>query len=103
MAMENLQVDPVKLRQEALHYDAAADACAAARAEHPKTVAATQSWGPLFYESRRAAIESVNAREAALIREEQKNRAMAAQLRLSATRYESADEAGRRKMTVRDA
>ena len=84
MSVNQTQVDPTRLIEWAVAHENAAEACAAARSQHPKTVAAAASWGPLYRDARRAAIDAVNAREAALIREEERHRAMAAALRKSA-------------------
>lgn len=95
-----LQVDPTQLIQWAIAHEQAADACAAARAEHPRTVAAAQSWGPLFHEARRATVEAVNAREAALLAAEQRHRAMADELRRSGAEFEAMNAANRANLTI---
>jgi Excreted virulence factor EspC, type VII ESX diderm len=100
MTVNGLNVDPAMLREAATFYDGVADRCAAARAEHARTVAESESWGPLFAEARRAAVEAVNARESALLAEESKNRAMADQLRASATRFDAMDEQNSANLTI---
>jgi hypothetical protein len=100
MAMDKLAVDPDTLRAAAARYDGIADECAAARAENARAVEETATWGPLFHESRRAAVEAINAREAALNAEEAKNRAMAEQLRKSATEYEAMNAENAARLTI---
>ena len=100
MTVNGLNVDPTKLREAAAYYDTMADQCAAARAEHGRTVAESESWGPLFAESRRAAVEAVNARENALLAEETKNRQMADQLRTAAAQFEATDEHNAARLTI---
>jgi Excreted virulence factor EspC, type VII ESX diderm len=100
MTVNGLNVDPAKLREAATFYDRVADQCAAARAEHARTVAESESWGPLFAEARRAAVEAVNARESALLAEESKNRSMADQLRASATQFDAMDEQNAANLTI---
>jgi hypothetical protein len=100
MNVSDLQVDPVKLREAATYYDNVADKCAAARAEHARTVAEAESWGPLFFESRRAAVDAVNARENALVAEERKNREMAEQLRNSASEFEAMNAKNAADLTI---
>ncbi|MDP7732912.1 MULTISPECIES: type VII secretion target [Mycobacterium] len=95
-----LQADPAQLLQWAISHEQAAEACAAARAEHPNTVAAAHSWGPMMYELRRATIDAVNAREAALQAQEQRHRAMAAQLRTGATKFGAMNAANTANLTI---
>ena len=99
MTVNGLNVDPAKLREAATYYDGVADTCAAARGEHGRTVAESESWG-LFAESRRATVEAVNARESALLAEESKNRAMADQLRASAAQFEAMEEQNATNLTI---
>lgn len=100
MDVSNLQVEPAKLREAAVYYDSLADNCAAARAEHARTVAESESWGPLFHEARRAAVDAVNARERALTTEERKNRQMAEQLRKAAAEFEAMNEQNAANLTI---
>nr|VTP02315.1 hypothetical protein BIN_B_04466 [Mycobacterium riyadhense] len=95
-----LQVEPGQLAEWALAHEQAAEACAAARADHARTVAAAQSWGPLFYEARRAAVEAVNAREAALETQESRHRAMAEQLRSSGAQLQAMNAANQADLTI---
>ena len=91
---------PSELREWAVMHDRAAEACAAARAEHPRTVAAAMSWGPLFHEATRAAVDGVNARENALLAEEQRHREMAARLRAGADEFEQMNATNRASLTI---
>ncbi|MGV7254541.1 type VII secretion target [Mycobacterium kansasii] len=100
MAVNQLQASPTQLRQWATAHDGAAEACAAARAEHVRTVQSAVSWGPLFHEAIRAAVDAVNARENALLVEEQRHRAMANQLRSSADQFEQMNAANRASLTI---
>jgi hypothetical protein len=100
MDVSGLQVDPDKLRQAADYYESAADRCAAARSDHPRAVAESESWGPLFHEARRAAVDAVNARERALMTEEAKNRQMADQLRRTAADFEAMNAQNAAKLTI---
>ena len=97
---ETLQVTPPEMLQWALAHERAAAACASARADHPRTIEAAQSWGPLFYEARRATVEAVNARETALLAQEQRHRAMAEQLRTGAARLEEMNAENRANLTI---
>ena len=97
---DQLQVDPAQLREWAGAHDQAAEHCKAARAEHPQTIAAAQSWGPLFHEARLAAVNAVNAREAALQSEENRHRNMADQLRQAAGQFEQMNEQNRSNLTI---
>jgi hypothetical protein len=95
-----LQVEPAQLIQWAIAHEQTADACAAARADHARTVAAAHTWGPLFHEARAATVEAVNAREAALLDQERRERAMAEQLRKSAAEFEAMNAANRANLTI---
>ncbi|KEP38772.1 hypothetical protein LAUMK4_05893 [Mycobacterium persicum] len=97
---QTLQVSPHELIEWALAHERAAEACEQARAEHARTVAAAQSWGPLFYEARRAAVDAVNAREAALSDQEQRHRAMAQQLRTAAAQMDEMNAQNRASLTI---
>lgn len=97
---DQLQVDPAQLRIWASAHDAAAEQISAARAEHQQTIAAAQSWGPLFYEARRAAVDAVNARDAALLTEENRHRDMAAQLRTAAAEFERMNQQNVSNLTI---
>ena len=88
---ETLQVTPPEMVQWALAHERAAEECASARADHPRTIEAAQSWGPLFYEARRATVQAVNARETALLAQEERHRAMAQELRTGAARLEAVE------------
>ncbi|MGH3556021.1 MAG: type VII secretion target [Mycobacterium sp.] len=100
MADQRLEVDSDRLRQWATAHDQAADACRAALQDHAQTIAAAQSWGPLFYEARRAAVDAVNAREAALTAEEERHRAMAHELRSGADKFDAMNAANRANLTI---
>ncbi|KWX20453.1 hypothetical protein AFM11_30200 [Mycolicibacterium wolinskyi] len=97
----NLQFSADDLRQAATRYDRVADQIAAARAEHARAVAETETWGPLFYESRRAAVEAINKREQALLTEEKKNRDMATGLRTAAARFDNMTAENASNLTIR--
>jgi len=97
---QRLEVDPDQLRQWATAHDQAADACRSALQDHAQTIAAAESWGPLFYEARRAAVDAVNAREAALIGEEERHRAMARELRASADKFDEMNTANQANLTI---
>jgi hypothetical protein len=86
MAMSNdvTQLAPEKLVEWARQHELAAERCVAARREHPRTIAAAASWGPMFADARKAAVDAVNAREAALIHQEHRHRAMARNLQQGA-------------------
>jgi hypothetical protein len=94
------RVDPMRLREWAVSHERAADGCAAARRQHPNTIAAAQSWGPLYHEARRAAVEAVNAREATLIEQERRHRSMAAELRKAADRMAQMNEQNAAKLRM---
>ncbi|SKS74757.1 Protein of uncharacterised function (DUF2580) [Mycobacteroides abscessus subsp. bolletii] len=81
MTMEPIQVDPATLQKMATNHDSAAQACTAARADGAQVLADADSWGPLFYEARRAAEEVTEARDAALREQARRHEAMAEQLR----------------------
>ena len=98
---ERLEVTPAQLREWALSHDRAAEACAAARADGEQTLAAAQSWGPLFYEARRAATEAVAARDETLATEQARHQEMARQLRSAAEQFEGMDAANRSGLTLR--
>jgi hypothetical protein len=95
------QVPPHKLREWAIAHDQAAEACVTARQGHERTLAAARSWGPLFHQARRATVDAVNAREAALKHEEQRHRAMADQLRAGATTMEETEAVRAASLTIR--
>jgi hypothetical protein len=97
----NLQFSADDLRQAASYYDKVAQQCADARAEHPRAVSETESWGPLFHESRRAAVEAINKREQALLTEEKKNRELAAALRIAATAFDNMTAENAANLTIR--
>lgn len=97
---QRLEVDPDQLRQWATAHDQAADACQAARQDNAQTIAAANSWGSLFYEARRATVDAVNAREATLIAEEERHRAMARQLRSSAEKFNEMNAANQANLTI---
>lgn len=100
MSVNRTKVDSTQLIEWAITHENAADACAAARGQHPQTIAAAASWGPLYRDARRAAVDAVNAREAALIREEDEHRKMAAQLRSSATQFTGMNERNAANLTI---
>lgn len=97
---QRLEVDSGQLRQWATAHDQAADACRAGLQDHAQTIAAAQSWGPLFYEARRAAVDAVNAREASLVAEEDRHRAMARELRSSADKFDAMNAANQANLTI---
>ena len=97
---ETLHVTPAEMIRWALAHERAADACASARAEHPRTIEAAQSWGPLFHEARRATVEAVNARERALLAQEERHRAMAQELRTGAARMEQMNAENQANLTI---
>ncbi|MGH3969011.1 MAG: type VII secretion target [Mycobacterium sp.] len=97
---QTTQVSATQLLQWALAHERAADLCVSARADHPRTVAAAESWGPLFHEARRAAIDAVNARDASLREQEQRHRAMAQQLRTGAAQFEEMNAQNRAALTM---
>jgi hypothetical protein len=97
---QRLELNLDELRQWATAHDAAADACRAALQDHAHTIAAAQSWGPLFYEARRAAVDAVNAREAALVAEEEQHRAMSRELRCSADKFDAMNAANQASLTI---
>ncbi|MDO3240980.1 type VII secretion target [Mycobacteroides abscessus subsp. abscessus] len=97
----NLQFSADDLRQAAIYYDKVAQQCADARAEHSRAVTETESWGPLFYESRRAAVEAINKREQALQTEENKNRELASALRNAATAFDNMTAENVSNLTIR--
>jgi hypothetical protein len=76
-----LQADLEELERLVIAHDNAADACAAARAEHERAVAAAGTWGPMFAEAKQAWTGVVNAREATLAGHEQWQRDTAAGVR----------------------
>ncbi len=95
-----LQVDPGQLIEWAIAHEQAAAVCAAACADHPHTIAAAQSWGPLFYEARRATVDAVNAREAALLAQERRHRAMAEQLRSGGAQMEAMNAVNQTNLAI---
>jgi Excreted virulence factor EspC, type VII ESX diderm len=98
---ERVEVTPGQLRDWAHSHDRAAEACAAARQDSEQTLAAVQSWGPLFHEARRAAIDAVAARDATLAAEQQRHEAMARQLRSAADQFEGMDDTNSSRLTMR--
>lgn len=97
---QRLQVDGGQLRQWAAAHDQAADACKAALQDDAHTIAAAQSWGPMFYEAHRAAVDAVNARESVLVTEEQQHRAMARELRASAEKFDAMNADNQANLTI---
>ena len=100
MSEQTLQVSPTDLIKWALAHEKAAEACATARADNQRTAAAAASWGPMFHEARRSTINAVNAREATLLAQEQRHRAMAEQLRKGAAEMEEMNAQNRAKLTI---
>lgn len=100
MSEQTLQVSPTDLIKWALAHEKAADACAQARSDNQHTAAAAASWGPMFHEARRATIAAVNAREATLVAQEQRHRAMAEQLRKGAAEMEEMNAQNRASLTI---
>lgn len=95
-----LEVRPDQLRDWAVAHDRAAASCASARADAEQTLAAARSWGPQFYEARRAAEEAVAARDATMAAQQQRHEEMARQLRAAAERFETMDAANRDRLTL---
>ena len=100
MSEQTTQVSPTELVKWALAHERAADGCATARSDNQRTAAAAASWGPLFHEARRATINAVNAREATLVEQERRHRAMAAQLRKGAAEMEEMNAQNRAMLTI---
>ncbi|GAB5901247.1 type VII secretion target [Mycolicibacterium mageritense] len=100
MAVNELRFTSDDLRQAAAKYEQTADTYAAARADNARAAADTETWGPLAYESRRAAIDAINARERRLQAEEDKNRAMATQLRATAAQFDAMTDQNARNLTI---
>lgn len=100
MSVNRTKVDSAQLIEWAISHENAADACAAARRQHPQTIAAAASWGPLYRDARRAAVDAVNAREAALTREENEHRKMAATLRTAAGTMTGVNEHNAARLTI---
>ena len=100
MREQTLQVSPTDLIKWALAHEKAADACAQARSDNQRTAAAAASWGPMFHEARRATIAAVNAREATLVAQEERHRAMAQQLRNGAAQMEEMNAQNRASLTI---
>ena len=96
-----LEVRPDQLRNWAAVHDRAAASCAAARADGEQTLAAARSWGPQFYEARRAAEEVVAARDATMAAQQRRHEEMARQLRAAADQFEAMDAANRDRLTMR--
>lgn len=95
-----LQVNTDDLIQWAIAHERAAEACGQACTDHARTVAAAQSWGPLFYEARRAAVAAVNDRETALRDQQERHGAMAQQLRTAAARMAEMNAENRANLTI---
>ncbi|MGV0740251.1 Protein of uncharacterised function (DUF2580) [Mycobacteroides abscessus subsp. massiliense] len=100
MSVNELRFTSDDLRLAATKYEATADRYAAARNENARAAQDTESWGPLAYESRRAAIDAINARERTLTAEEDKNRAMARQLRMTADQFDAMTEHNAANLTI---
>lgn len=86
-----LRVSPTDLIAWAVSHERTADGCVTARADHPRVVEAAATWGPMFADARAATVDTVNAREAALVAQEDWHRRTAEQLRVGAARYEAMD------------
>lgn len=95
-----LQVDSDDLLKWAIAHESAAEACEQARADHPRAVADAESWGPLFYEARRAAVAAVNDRERALRDQQERHSAMAQQLRVAAAKFAEMNADNRANLTI---
>lgn len=100
MAVNELRFTSDDLRQAAAKYEATADKYAAAREDNARAAQDSESWGPLAYESRRAAIDAINARERRLQAEEDKNRAMARQLNQTAAQFDAMTAQNARDLTI---
>jgi hypothetical protein len=98
--MNQLRFTSDDLRQAAAKYEETADQYAAARKDNARAAQDTESWGPLAYESRRAAIDAINARERRLEAEEDKNRAMASQLYQTAAQFDAMTAQNARDLTI---
>ncbi|MDO3101056.1 type VII secretion target [Mycobacteroides abscessus subsp. abscessus] len=81
MSMERVEVDPAALRELATNHDHAAEKYEAARDDSSTAVNDANSWGPLFYEARRATEEAAEARDTSLSSNAQRERNVADQLR----------------------
>lgn len=87
MSMEPIAADPALMQQMATKHDDAAAELTGARNDHGQVLSAADSWGPLFYESRRAAQEAVAARDHALSAQAQRHAALAEELRRGGTKF----------------
>lgn len=92
MSMDRVEVDPAVLQRLATNHDEAAGTLEGARGDSSGALSDADSWGPLFYEARRATQESVEARDAALSSNAQRHRNMADQLRRGGAAFGSMNE-----------
>lgn len=90
-----LRADLEDLLQASIAHENVARACEQSRAAHPRTIAAAQSWGPMFAEAQAAAEQAVAAREAVLVGHERWQRATAAELRNTGTEFNAMNEQNR--------
>ncbi|KAB7757475.1 type VII secretion target [Mycolicibacterium mucogenicum] len=87
MSMEPIAADPALMQQMAAKHDDASAQITNARGDHGQVLTAADSWGPLFYESRRAAQEAVEAREAALTVQAERHTKLADELRRGGAKF----------------
>lgn len=92
MSMDRVEVDPAVLQQLATNHDHAADKLQAARSDSSTVVSDANSWGPLFYEARRATEEAAEARDATLSSNAARHQNMADQLRRGGAAFTSMNE-----------
>jgi hypothetical protein len=92
MSVGRIEVDPAALARWATNHDAAAQDLEGARADGAKIVEATDSWGAMFHEARRAAQEVIEARERALAAQAERHRNMADQLRVGGAAFAAMNE-----------
>lgn len=93
MSMEPLAADPALMQRMATKHDDAAAELTGARNDHGQVLAAADSWGPLYYESRRAAQEAVEARDQALASQSQRHTNLADELRRGGTKFAEMNQA----------
>lgn len=87
MSMEPIAADPALMQRMAAKHEDAATELTGARNDHGQVLSAADSWGPLFYESRRAAQEAVEARDQALAAQAHRHSSLAEQLRQGGSKF----------------
>lgn len=100
--MERFEADPAKLARMATNHDSAAQTFEAARRDAMAILEAADSWGPIFFEARRAAQEVVLARDQALAAQAERHRRLADQLRRGGTAFAQMNEANAADLTSGD-